>query len=206
MDGKNRERFITLESVLALTSEWGNISLLEYRPKHAYKHLSRALKLIDEQLQKLQLSLPRAFHSVDLLKKRLFKACSGIEACHLAHQKVAPTAIDVIADIKTSLSTFYSADIPTDTSPKLLLLIAYEKQHWIPPTVVVVDSRKRCNICNKIFSKPSPNIASNLSLNLCTPEKWTKRSNSTGRHSLLMPPPKLNLSRFLYYPFQRLNW
>lgn len=153
MTSKMRERFITQESVLALTREWESVTLLEYQDKYPNKMLSEVFGILVARLQELQLCLPRSFHSDDLLKNRLLNACTGVEACRLARQKVAPTVMGVIADLQTSISTFnWSALIQNPSANALLTDRRRITQRGGAPWQGRRNNRgkAKCIVCNKI--------------------------------------------------------
>lgn len=57
------------------------------------------------RLQELQISSLKDYRTARILRDKLLNACSGIDECRLALQKVAPTVEGVITDLHTSMAT-----------------------------------------------------------------------------------------------------
>lgn len=152
MVSKIQTRFITQDSVLALTREWETLNLTEYHGKQPEQPLSAFLNGMVARLQELQLCLPRAFHSDELLKSRLLNACSGVEACRLARQKVAPTVMGVIADLETPISTFQTTPPFSSTAPTALVIDRRLRQNTGAPPWRGRRNYKqarKCLVCKK---------------------------------------------------------
>lgn len=105
MVARIKERFITPETILALTWEWECMDLVEFQKKTPENSLLTSFNNMFPRLQKLQLCLSRSFHIDDLLKSRLLNAFANVEESRLARHKVSSTLMGVVADIQTSIST-----------------------------------------------------------------------------------------------------
>lgn len=107
------------------------------------------------RLQDIQLCLPRAFQSDDLLKNRILNACTGIEACRLSRQKVAPTLMGVVVDLQTSISTFQENNKPSEIAEmQSSALVTDRRRHQgsnVPPWRGKRDNKssKRCFVCKR---------------------------------------------------------
>lgn len=147
MVGKVKSRFLTKERTLAMTQELESTSLVRYISEKAPLSKKECLNKMVSCFQELQMCLPKDYRSDFILKNKLLSACSNVEQCRLARQKVAPTVEGVIADLHTpiSISTLTNSEGKLESLPTAMYTT--RKRHH--RNVHKGRSGKTCYVCGR---------------------------------------------------------
>jgi hypothetical protein len=101
-----RSTFESAERTNASQEEWDETTLLSIKkdPDNASKSWIDCFDIMFRKLQKLQRALELEQQTEQVLKRKVLRACAGVEACNLARFKPSETLEKVRQDLRHSLS------------------------------------------------------------------------------------------------------
>ena len=142
-----KTRFHSEERTRALIRDWEQLSLPHIIANAPGKNISQCLNALIDKATDLQVSLPRDYHSDNMMKNKLLNAVKDVESCKLAYQKPAATVSGVIADLYASVAT----EKTTPAAPAPAAFYTDRKYHRRFPRG---DDRRpqrprRCFVCGK---------------------------------------------------------